>query len=101
MEDLRLVLEIKRGKEIVNTFENEKTNLVKLLSYMSMYSLNKKTYFKIKVARNFERNGKLYSDVEIIFNKDVETATYYFKNVPIDSAYCIEETEILNFLNIK
>ena len=25
MEDLKLVLEIKKGKEIVNTFENEKT----------------------------------------------------------------------------
>ena len=35
MEDLKIILEIKRENKVVNTFENEKTNLIKLLSYMS------------------------------------------------------------------
>ena len=28
MEDLKIILEIRRNKSIVNTFENEKTNLI-------------------------------------------------------------------------
>ena len=51
MEDLKIILEIRRNKSIVNTFENEKTNLIKLLSYMSGRALKgTKCYYKIKVV---------------------------------------------------
>ena len=71
MEDLKIILEIRRNKSIVNTFENEKTNLIKLLSYMSGRALKgTKCYYKIKVVSSFNRNGQEFGNIEITFDNE-------------------------------
>lgn len=91
----KINLEIIRNGEVVNTFENEKTNLIKLLSYMSGRALKgSRCYYKIKVVHSYNRNGIDLADIEIIF-KDEPTLKYLWHNVPLDSYGVISEQAIL------
>lgn len=102
MEDLKIILEIRRNNNIVNTFENTKTNLIKLLSYMSGRALKgNKCYYKIKVGGMFKHNGQDLANVEITFTTESEKDLLYrWYNVPIDSYGVITELDIIKILEI-
>lgn len=100
MEDLKIILEIRRNKSIVNTFENEKTNLIKLLSYMSGRALKgTKCYYKIKVVSSFNRNGQEFGNIEVTFNNENDLV-YRWYNIPLDSYGVISEQDIIKILEI-
>ena len=100
MEDLKIILEIRRNKSIVNTFENEKTNLIKLLSYMSGRALKgTKCYYKIKVVSSFNRNGQEYGNIEVTFDNEKDLV-YRWYNIPLDSYGVISEQDIIRILEI-
>ena len=100
MEDLKIILEIKRENKVVNTFENEKTNLIKLLSYMSGRALKgTKCYYKIKVVSSFNRNGQEYGNIEVTFDNEKDLV-YRWYNIPLDSYGVINEQDIIKILEI-
>ena len=100
MENLKIILEIRRNKSVVNTFENEKTNLIKLLSYMSGRALKGiKCYYKIKVVNSFNRNGQEFGNIEITFDNEKDLI-YRWYNIPLDSYGVINEQDIIKILEI-
>ena len=99
-ENLKIILEIRRNKSVVNTFENEKTNLIKLLSYMSGRALKgTKCYYKIKVVNSFNRNGQEYGNIEVTFDNEKDLV-YRWYNIPLDSYGVINEQDIIKILEI-
>ena len=100
MEDLKIVLEKRRDKSIVNTKKKKKTNLIKLLSYMSGRALKgTKCYYKIKVVSSFNRNGQEYGNIEVTFDNEKDLV-YRWYNIPLDSYGVINEQDIIKILEI-
>ena len=102
MERLKVIFEVRRKNEIVNTFENEKTNLIKLLSYMSGKALKgNKCYYTIKVIKIFKHNEKDLGNIDITFTTENEKdLVYRWYNVPLDSYGAINDTDIIEILGI-
>jgi hypothetical protein len=98
-ERKKITFKIIKGGEVINTFENEKTNLIKLLSYMSRKALRgKKANYSIEL-----KNQDITTEtatVEIEFENDIDKLIYRWNNVPINNFGFISEINIIKILEI-
>lgn len=93
MENNKIIVEVyqqkgKEKKELVNTWNDEKTNILQLTAFLYRKTVLKSNNIKIKYSYNYSDLQEI-KIVESYINYDstIAKTEYIFKNIPTNLAY--------------